>query len=216
MKSKFLIATLAVLASGISAWAQAPQKIAVIDMQAALVGTKEGHQAATELQGKFTPKQQDLQKRQTELQAKQDQYRKVENTLSEEAKATMQRDMETLSRNIQRDSQDAQQDLDQEQQRILGQLGPKMQQVINKYATDHQITMVFDVSGQPNNVIFASNTIDITRDIIALYDQAAPVTPTTSAPATKPAPATRPPAATPAPAIKPPATASPKPPAPEY
>ena len=39
--------------------------------------------------------------------------------------------------------------------------------------TDKQLTMVFDVSGQPNNVLFASSTIDITRDIIALYDAAA-------------------------------------------
>jgi hypothetical protein len=63
--------------------------------------------------------------------------------------------------------------------------------------------MVFDDSGQPNNILFASNAIDITRDVIAMYDKAAPATPS-APPAAKPAgAATAPP--------KPPATAGPKP-----
>jgi hypothetical protein len=57
-----------------------------------------------------------------------------------------------------------------------------MMKVISKYAQDHQFQLVFDVAGQPANIYFASNTIDITRDIIALYDQENPgSTPTSSA-----------------------------------
>ncbi len=56
-------------------------------------------------------------------------------------------------------------------------------QVLQKYSTEKGYTMVFDVSGQPNNIMFASNTIDVTRDIIALYDSAPP---TTAVPAAKP------------------------------
>ncbi len=46
-------------------------------------------------------------------------------------------------------------------------------QVVNKYANDNKITMVFDVTNgaQGNNLLFASTSIDITRDIISLYDQ---------------------------------------------
>jgi outer membrane protein len=74
-------------------------------------------------------------------------------------------------------------------------------QVVNKYAVDNQISIVFDVGGEPNNIRFASSAVDITRDIISLYDKAAPVTPTappaktssSAAPAPKPAtPATKP------------------------
>ena len=62
-------------------WAQSP-KIAVIDMQGALLQTKDGQKAAAELKTKFSPKEQELQKRNADLQSKQDQYRKSENTLS--------------------------------------------------------------------------------------------------------------------------------------
>ena len=198
MRSKFIVAPLLAMACSLSAWGQA-QKIGVIDMQSALLGTKDGQKAAAELKAKFTPKEEELQKRQQALQAKQEQFRKTENTISDEAKATLTRDIDSLTRTLQRDSEDANQDLQAEQQRILGDLSQKMNQVLGKYASDKQLTIVLDVSGQPNNVLFASNTADITRDIIALYDAAAPLVPSAIAPATKapgsaPAPAPRRPA----------------------
>ncbi len=197
-------------ATGLSAFAQ-QQKIAVIDMQSALLGTKDGQKAAAELKAKFSPKELELQKKQQELQAKQDQFKKAENTLSDEAKANMARDIDALTRGLQRDSDDARQDLDQEQQRILSDLGQRMMQVLQKYAADKQLTMVMDVSGQPNNVLFASNTIDITREIIAMYDTAAASAPLSLAP--KPAPAAASAPAAPKPLAPAPA-AAPKPAAP--
>jgi outer membrane protein len=175
--------------SGIaSAQTAATQKFAVIDMQSALISTKDGQKAVAELKAKFSPKEQEFQKRQQELQSKQDQYRKTENTISEDAKASLARDIDAMTKNLQRDTDDARQDVEQEQQRVLQVLGQKMMQVLQKYAVEKQITMVFDVSGQPNNVLFASNTIDITRDIIAAYDAAPPASSaSTSAPASKPA-----------------------------
>jgi outer membrane protein len=206
-----LMSTLA-LAGG-TAWAQAlapPVKIAVIDMQSAMLSTNDGQKAAAELKAKFLPKQQELEKRGQELAAKQEQYRKTENTISDEAKATLARDIDAMTKNLQRDTDDARQDAEQEQQKILNELGQKMMQVLQKYAIEKQITMVMDVSGQPNNVLFASSNVEITRDIIAMYNAAAPMTavppakapanPSSSAPAPK-APAARPatPPAAPAP-----------------
>lgn len=197
------IATVLALGCG-AAWGQAaaPQKFAVIDMQSALISTRDGQKAVAELKAKFSPKEQEFQKRQADLAAKQEQYRKTENTISEEAKATLARDIDAMTKNLQRDTDDARQDVDQEQQRVLNVLGQKMMQVLQKYASEKGLTMVFDVSGQPNNVLFASNTIDITREIISLYDSAGPA----SAPAAR-APATT--TSTPAPAPKRPAPAAP-------
>jgi outer membrane protein len=201
------------MASGLRA--QTPQKIAVIDMTSVIVSTTDGKKAVADLQAKYRPKDQEIQKRGQELQAKQEQYRKAANTLSDEAKASAEREIELLNRNLQRDTADAKQEMDEDQQRILQDLGSKVLQVINKYAGDNQISIVFDVSGEPNNIRFASSAVDITRDIIALYDKAAPVTPTaaparpasppaSSAPpvshtSTKPAPASSAPAPTQAP-----------------
>jgi outer membrane protein len=213
MTKKFITAPLLALVLGVCAQAQT-QKIGFISMQDALVATKDGQKAVADLRGKYSPKDQELQKRQQELTAKQEQYRKTQNTISETAKATLERDIDAMQRTMQRDMDDVKQDMDSDQQRMVNELGQKMMQVISKYATDTQLTAVFDISGQPNNILYASNTSDITQAVIALYDKAAAVTPSappSKAPATTTAPpkpstpaasAPRPNTSAPVPAIK--------------
>jgi outer membrane protein len=206
---------LAVLAAA-AAFAQG-QKLAVIDMQSALVQTKDGQKAVNDLRDKYSPKDAEFQKRQQDLQNKQQQYQKTANTMSDTAKAAAEREMETLQRNLQRDSDDTRQDMDQDQQRVLNDLGGKMMQVIQKYAADNSISMVFDVSQQPNNLLFATTAIDITREIIALYDKSAPASAPTNVTAAPRPPVTTPvrPASAPATSpVKPPATPGVKPPVP--
>ncbi|HWF07039.1 MAG TPA: OmpH family outer membrane protein [Bryobacteraceae bacterium] len=211
MRSKsILILMVTALSLGCgAAFAQTP-KYGVINMQDALASTKDGQKAINDLKAKFTPKEQEFQKRQAELQSKQDEYRKGENTMSDDKKAALAREIDTVTKNLQRDTDDTRQDVDQEQQRMINELGSKMMQIIQKYATDKGYTMIFDDSGQPNNILFASNTIEITREIVALYDAAGPMT--TATPLVKPTPTARPPATTtsaPASAPKKPAPTTP-------
>src|ERR1022692_2426936 len=98
VNTKFIIAPALVLVSCLCATAQTAQKIGVIDMQSALVATKDGQKAVADLRAKYSPKDQEMQKRQQELQAKQDQYRKTQNAISEEAKATLEREIDALTR----------------------------------------------------------------------------------------------------------------------
>ena len=130
MRSKLLLLPAAfALVCGIAS-AQTTQKFAVIDFQKALLSTKDGQKAVEELKTKFGPKETEFQKRQSDLQAKQDEYRKKENTLSEDAKASLAREIDTMTKNLQRDTDDTRQDVDAEQQRLISELGGKMMQVL--------------------------------------------------------------------------------------
>jgi outer membrane protein len=212
------MASLAVLLSSVGAWAQtgsqpkpdgapmgSPQKIAVINMQEALVSTGDGKKAVADLRAKYGPRDQEFQKRSQDLQALQEQYRKTQATLSDDQKSKMERDIDSKTKALQRDTDDAKQDMDADQQRVLQELGGKIMQVITRYASDNQYALVFDISGQPNNILFASTATDITRDIIGLYDKAAPVTPS-APPAARPTTTAAPKPS--APAAKPPAGAA--------
>jgi outer membrane protein len=194
LQSKFIAAPALALALSLSGWAQAP-KIAVLDMQGAILQTKEGQAAAAQLKAKFAPKEQEINKRGQDLAAKQEQYRKAANTMSEEAKASAEREVQSLGRNLQRDTDDVRADFQQEENKLLGGILQKMQAVVQKYAVDNQITMVVDISSQPNNLLYADKSVNITADVIALYDKA----PAAPAPAAA-APASRPPASGSAPA----------------
>jgi hypothetical protein len=75
--------------------------------------------------------------------------------------------------------------------------------VLDRYARENGYVAVLDTSAQNTPIIFASTNIDVTQDIVKLYDQAYPVKGGGPATSTQPKPATPKPAAQP-PAAKPP------------
>lgn len=185
----------------------APTKIAVIQVQAALTATKEGQKAAAELEAKMSPRKKELDGRQAEIKEMQERLQRGGNTLSDSAKEDLTRSIDTKTKSFNRQVEDAQAELEQEQQRVIGALGQKMMAVIDKYAQQNGYALVIDVSNQNTPVLYASNSVDITKEVIDLYDKTV-FTPTPAAPATTTARPAAPPVARPAAAAPP---AAPKP-----
>lgn len=166
----------------------APVKVATIQVQNAILSTNDGKKASAELAAKFNPKKAEFDKLQADVAAKQDALKKGQATMSEDAKGKLQREIETANTKLQRDMQDAQADLDEDQQKIMQEVGNKMMAVIDKYAQSNGIAMVVDVSNSQTPVLWAAPSIDITAEIVKLYDQANPATAgASSAPAAAPA-----------------------------
>ena len=166
----FTVLALASLAVGV--YAQTPAtKVAVISVQGAIIGTKDGQKAAQELEAKFAPKRKELSDRQAEIASLNDQLRKGSNTMAQDKQAQMERDVEDKNKRLQRDTQDANDEWNTEQQRLLQSLGQRMMAVIEKYAKDNGYSIVIDVSNPNTPVLYASSAIDITQDIISLYDK---------------------------------------------
>ena len=182
----------------------APTKVGVIQIQAALAATKEGQKAAAELETKLGPRKKELESRQSEIKELQDRLQRGGNTLSDSAKEDLTRNIDTKTKSYNRQLEDAQAELEAEQQKLVNVLGQKMMAVIDKYAQQNGFAIVLDVSNQNTPVLYASNTVDITKEVIDLYDKTS-FTPTSSGTPARSAP----PAARPAPAPAP--SAAPKP-----
>ena len=197
MKSKVFLWPVLALAATLTAHAQ-QGKFAIINIQGAIISTKDGQKAAAELNQKTAPKKKELEQKQAEINALQDQLNKGQNTLSDAAKNDLYKGIESKKKSLQREVEDAQADLEADQQKLLQQLGQKILAVIERYSRDNGYTMVVDVGSQNTPVIYASPSIDITKEIIELYDKStasagaapAPAAPKPAAPAApKPAPA---------------------------
>lgn len=190
MKSSFVAAAACVcLAVGARAQ-QAPAKVGVISVQGAIVGTHDGQKASQELETKFNPKKKEFDSRQSELAQLQDQYNKGGSVMNDEKRNQLARDIDEKKRRLERDMQDANEQLQSEQQKVLQGLGQRMMAVIEKYAKDNGYTMILDVSNPNTPVLYASSGIDITQDIVQLYDKTSTNGgPTTTPTATTPAPA---------------------------
>jgi len=179
-----LISTVLMLATVGAYGQQGPAKVGVISVQGAIVGTKDGQKAAQQLDAKFGPKKKDLDGRQSEVVQLQDQYSKGGTLMSEEKRNQLARDIDEKKKRLERDVQDSQEELQSEQQRVLQGLGQRMMAVIEKYAKDNGYTMILDVSNPNTPVLYASSAIDITQDIVQLYDKNPSSGAATSAPGT--------------------------------
>jgi outer membrane protein len=177
LRSGFISAA-ALLCFATGAWAQqAASKVGVISVQGAIVGTKDGQKASQELEAKFAPKKKDIDSRTAEITQMEDQLRKGGNLMSEDKRQQMERDVDEKKKRL---------------QRVLQGLSQRMMAVIEKYAKDNGYNMILDVSNPNTPVLYASSGIDITQDIISLYDKtstnggpaAAPGTPGTTRPTT--------------------------------
>jgi len=182
------------------AGAQTPTKVGVIQIQTALVSTKDGQKAVAELEGRMAPRQKEMERKRSEIQELQDKLSKGGNAMAQGAKDDLARSIDQKTKSYNRDMEDARAELEQEQRKLLEELSGKMQVVIDKFALANGYAILLDVSNQATNVLYVATGVDITKDVIEMYDKTTASAPTSAKPA---APATKPatpaaPAATPA------------------
>ena len=201
MKMRVAIPALLALLLVPAAWGQtgsaapaagAAGRVAVINIQTAITGTSEGKQAAAELQSKYSPRQTELDNLRKQIEDIQTRLRNGATTLSDEEKQRLAQEGDRLTRSFQRKQQELQDDGNEDPREVVDRIGRKMLDVIDKYSKENGYAVVFDISAQNTPVVYAANHIDITQDIVKLFDQAYPVKTGTAAPR----PATPRPAAT--------------------
>jgi outer membrane protein len=204
------LAAASLLTTG-AAWAQgtaaagsaAPGKVGVINIRQAIVATAEGKQASAELQSQFAPRQTELENLNKQINDLRQRLSASTGKLSAEEEARLTKDGQRLTAQFDRKQTEFNEDINAAQGEVIDRIGRKMVDVLDRYSRENGYSIVLDSSAQNTPILYASNQIDVTQDIIRLFDQAYPiragaVTPQKPA-AAKPAPAA---AATP-PATKP-------------
>jgi len=171
----FRVTTLALTLASMSLFGQG-QKIAIISIQDAIARTAEGQKLIKALQEQYAPKSQELKGQQDAVAALREQLNKGSNTMSEDARRRLAREIQQKERDAQRAAQDAQGSFNQEQQTIFQEIGGKLMAVIDKYSKENGYAIVLDISSPQSPVLYAINEVNITNQVITLYDQQNPQT----------------------------------------
>jgi len=167
--------------------AGAPTKIGLVNIQEAILSTAEGKKSMADLQKKYQPRQQEVQKDQQEIQNISDQLQKQAATLSDDEQRRLNRDLEEKQKILKRTTEDAQADFGADRDEMFRRIGQKMVKVIQDFATKNGYSLVIGSDQVP--VYYAATEVDLTEQVVKLYDAAYPVdAPTSGGPA---APATR-------------------------
>ena len=151
-------------------------KVGTINIQQAVVQSKDGQGAAKMLTERFEPRKKDIEAKAQSVNAMEDQLRKSQNTASADALRKLTADIDAKKKSLQRDQEDAEAEYQQEYGKLMNELGGRLMQVIDKYARDKGYSLVLDVGSQQTPVLWVATGVDITADIIAMYDANAPST----------------------------------------
>jgi len=180
--------------------------VVVVDFERAVVESGEGKKSSDKFNATAQSRQAEIEKRQKEIEDQQRKLQTGARTLSDAAKADLQRDIDRRTTEFQRVNEDAQKEMQVLRDELLRPIAERATAILNAMADEQAFTLVIDLSNPDNNIVWFNPKNDITPELIKRIDASAPK------PAASPAPATstpKPPAAAPPPAPKP--TTPPKP-----
>ena len=145
-------------------------KVAIIDLNRAVVENVEGKKAAEKFMARMNEKQAELEKKQKAIQEMQNRLQTQDKALSDPAKADLARTIEKQTTELNRANEDAQKDLDEVRNVSLRPIAEKVNKILSAYAAENGFTVVFDVSNPQSGVIYANDVADITTEIIRRFD----------------------------------------------
>ncbi len=158
----FVLAPLATVAS-------AQIKIAVVNVQKAMLDSDELKKVSADVEAKYKPKQDELLKLQNDLQSIQQQLQS--NKLTPQAQQDLQLQVAAQAARRPADSGRPAAGFDRDRQDILGKAAAKMTEVVKKLAEEKGFDIVIDVSQS----LYFKPALDVTADALAAYNKAYPV-----------------------------------------
>ena len=148
--------------------ARAQAKVAVLNFQRAVLETAEMKKASADLQAKYKPKQDQLEKLQKDLT---DIQAKLQNPQTPPATAAdLQADGQRKQREATRITEDLQADAERDRNDILQRGTQRMTEVVKKLADEKALDVVMDVT----NAVYFKPALEITQEAIAAYDKTYP------------------------------------------
>lgn len=183
------------LAQGQTAAGAANMKIGFVSSYDVLYGTEEGKQALDKLNVVMQDKQKQFDSQKTELDKLKTEFTQKERTLNPATAAEMRSQIDQREKALTRFQEDAQTEINHQRDELLSTISEKIQAIIGDYARQNNFGAI--LMRDPQIVTFLAPAMDVTPDIIKVYNQkhpaaaagATPAAPATAAPAT-PAPAT--------------------------
>jgi outer membrane protein len=165
----------------VPALARAEMKVAVIDVQRAVMQTEDGLRAQATLKKLFDAKQQELDKKQTDLQKQREDIDKQAKVLSKEALQKRIDDWQKQMVELQTVFVQYNQELQKKQKELTDPIIEKVMLIVKRLATTESIDLVVD---RPM-VAYVRTDLDLTDRCIQMYNSGAAPAP----PPQQPAPA---------------------------
>ncbi len=170
VSQRVIQAVLACLAGLVSMGAASAQtKVGIINLQKAILDTAEIKKAQADLQAKYKPRQDEMEKIQKDLESIQSQLQSP--NLSPQGQQDLQMRGQRRQRELQRIQEDLQGDVDRDRNDILQRAGQRMTEIVKQIADAKGLDVVIDTT----NTVYFKPALEITAEATAAFDKAYPV-----------------------------------------
>jgi outer membrane protein len=166
--ARLAVACLALVPLSQAAFSQT--KVGVVSLQRAVLETAEIKKASADMETKYRPRQQQMEKLQRDLDGINQQLQANAGKLTDAAAADLRAQGQIKQRQLQRLSDDLQADVNAERNEILGACSRRMQEVVRKIADEKGLDVVVDIQ----STVFFKPALDLTAESVAAYDKANP------------------------------------------
>ncbi len=166
-----------------------PIKIAVIPFQAVVAQTNEGQRDLANIEKKFQPRADQLKALNAEIEGLQKDLQSQGDKLTSADRATRTKTIDEKKKHLQHLAEDLRNEGNAEFKQVLGDLAPKVYEVMVNYAKQQRYTVVFDAGQEQPLLLYASESVNISKPVIDAYNTKSGVAAPPAAPA---APAAKP------------------------
>jgi len=149
-------------------------KVGVINMRQVIVSTAGGKQALAELQGKFAQRQKDLAILSEQISAVRRRLEAGQTLGQAEETYRLRSDGQRLTARSERGTKQFNEDLQLDRLRIVDDIRRKVLNLVVRYSRENGYTIIFDSSVQDPLIVYKSTNLDLTDEIIRLYDKSFP------------------------------------------
>ncbi len=164
--------------------ARAEQRVAVVDVQRAVMQTEDGLRAQATLKKVFDSRQQELNRKQQELGKQKEDIEKQSKVLSKDALQKRVDDWQKQMVDLQQTFQEYSKDLEKRQKEMTDPIFEKIMGIVKRLATTENYDLVIDKA----TVAYVRTDLDLTDRCIQMYNSGggAPAAPAPAPPAPAP------------------------------
>lgn len=146
-----------------------PMKIGVVDQDRVLNESEEGKRLKAELEKLRNAKAAAIEAKEKELKSLQDQLMNAQLSLSEEKREDISRQLKRKRVEYERLNDDATMEFQEAANRAQARLISMFRDLIAKYGAEKGYTVILEA----NTLYFASNAVDVTDELLTLFNETA-------------------------------------------
>ncbi len=151
--------------------AHAELKVGFVDLQKAIEGTSTGKKARTELEKEFKAKKKELESKEKDLKKMTEDFEKKKLVLSEDVKRRKGAELQQEILKFRQMVQQSEQNIRKREQELTRPIVEKLQKAVKEVAKEKKVTMVLNQNRNFQTVLWASDEVDLTSDVIKKYEK---------------------------------------------